>query len=464
MRLNDVYKGAMDRKKTEESKAEGERKPGRKRRVLRWLLVASGVAVALLVVFILSIPFIVTHIPLPDLDLDVSPYLEGDTAKLFDSRRITAEFDVKRGNPDGFRVRARGRLLDWPFRASSNVGFGFDGAKGDFTFVMEDAGFRLRSDFEVYSSTHWNFSATVPETRLSQDNAVLAQIISRLDAATASNLVFSGTLSLEAEGASTPERPVPSWKANVSLKDAGFALDAAGRRLEASGIRLRAGASGIADHIDIAPLFPRADSVAYAGFALTNVFASVRATERSYLVTEAGAGCCGGELKLYSLFLDPERLTAGATVFIDGVDAGEALSHVSGFSGEATGRLHGKLPFFLKDGKTLSFKNAYLFSTPGESGTLRLREATPILDNLAYGGVSAATRDNLANALSDMEYNVLKVELKRGAEGEDSALAVKLEGTATRGALTVPVNLGCTFHGDLDRLLKTGMNISRRYK
>ena len=78
----------------------------------------------------------------------------------------------------------------------------------------------------------------------------------------------------------------------------------------------------------------------------------------------------------------------------------------------------------------------------------------------AFAGIEIAPIDTSA----DRNPSPLKVELKRGAEGEDSALAVKLEGSATRGALTVPVNLGCTFHGDLDRLLKTGMNISRRYK
>ena len=135
---------------------------------------------------------------------------------------------------------------------------------------------------------------------------------------------------------------------------------------------------------------------------------------------------------------------------------------MSCFHGEASGRLHGKLPVFLKDGKTLRIKDAYLFSTPGETGNLRITDAKPILDNLAQGGVDKATRDNLEKVLANLDYNVLKVELRRGKDGEDSSLGLKIEGTATHGATTVPVNLDVTFHGDIDQLVDTGMKLSKR--
>ena len=54
------------------------------------------------------------------------------------------------------------------------------------------------------------------------------------------------------------------------------------------------------------------------------------------------------------------------------------------------------------------------------------------------------------------------MELRRGADNEDSALQLKLEGTATEGSVTVPVVLDVTFHGDFDRLVDTGMNLTRR--
>ena len=144
------------------------------------------------------------------------------------------------------------------------------------------------------------------------------------------------------------------------------------------------------------------------------------------------------------------------------MDAGEVLAHISAFNGTATGRLHGKLPFFLKDGRRLHLGDSYLFSTPGTTGTMRITNAQPILDNLAVAGVSEADRANLSKALANLDYKVLKVELVRGDDGEDSALALGIEGTSTYGKTTVPVKLDVTFHADLDLLVNTGMTISRR--
>ena len=138
------------------------------------------------------------------------------------------------------------------------------------------------------------------------------------------------------------------------------------------------------------------------------------------------------------------------------------LSCISAFHGNASGRLHGKLPFFLKDGKMIRFKDSHLFSTPGETGTIRIVDAQPILNNLALAGVPEAERENLSKVLADLDYNVLKVELKRGKDGEDSSLGLKIEGSATRGNTTVPVNLDVTFHGDLDQLINTGMKLRRK--
>ena len=149
-------------------------------------------------------------------------------------------------------------------------------------------------------------------------------------------------------------------------------------------------------------------------------------------------------------------------MFADGIDAGQVLSRLAYFRGEATGRLHGKLPFYFKDGRTLHIRNTYLFSTPGETGKMRIEDPNPVLDNLALGGVSEETRSNLAKALADLDYEVLKLELRRGEDGEDSTLAVKIEGSATRGGTTVPVNLDIAFHGDFDEIINLGLKFKRQ--
>ena len=456
---------------TDETKA-----PKRKsfaRRLLRAAVAVLFVSAVLLVVLALSLPFIITHVPIPELEFDISPYLTEKTSSLVKDRKATAELDIKGDKIDGFRIKAKGKLLDWPYSARAFVRFGFirrdagvgPWVDGKLSLSLDDTDWKLAADFNAKSAKKWDFTATIPERTLTQDDAVLAQLISRLAMPSVSNLVFAGKFSLDAEGECTEERPVPSWKIRGALKDVDASFDtAAGKNVDVKRLRVRFGADGIADHTDISPLFPRADSISAAGLVLSNVFASVRATERSYLVTEAGAECCGGELKLYSLFLDPEKLSAGATIFAENIDAGEVLSRVSGFRGDATGKLHGKLPFHLKDGKRLHIRNAYLFSKPGDTGTVRITDASPILDNLAAAGVPESDRSNLAKALANLDYSAMKVELIRGGKGEASALPLMIEGSATSGKTTVPVKLNVTFHGDFDQLVNMGLNISRRSK
>lgn len=425
-------------------------------------MIAAAAAMLSPVAIVLALPWIIPHVPLPEIDFDASPFLKGSASGLVDSRRVKARLEVRRGERGGFHVRAAGRLLDWPFKAAANVRFGFIRVYGDVSAELDGTGVKLLADFEARSAKNWRFAALVPEVRLSSGDAVLGQILPRLKMSAVSNVTCSGTLSFSAEGECRPDRPVPAWSASGMLKDVYATVDTGSQRAKLSNLRLRFGARGLADRREISPMFPRADSIEAAGVVLTNVFASIRATDRAYLVTEAGAGCAGGELKLYALFLDPEKLSAGATIYVEDVDAGEVLSLIKGFHGEATGRMHGKLPFYLRDGKELRIRNAYLFSTPGEKGKVRIDNANPILDNLAYGGVSEDVRGNLAKALANLDYTVLKVMLRRSEGNDSSALSLKLEGTATHGRTTVPVNLDVTFRGDLDQIINTGIKLKRR--
>ena len=433
----------------------------KKRSLWRRLSAAVAVLAIVLAALVLTVPLVLLYAPLPAIDFDASPYLGESASKLVADKRVVAKLKVRRGDGVGLRMEAAGRLLGWPFTARAGVKFGFVRADGNFALSLTDTEWRLSGAFVFRSPRNWSFSAKVPEAKFSSEDDVVGRILSNLELSSVSNIACSGSFSLSARGECTPELPVASWSARAGLKGVSASLAAGDAPVSVANLRVVFGATGIADRTEVMPMFPMADSIESAGVVLANVFASVRATERSLLVTEAGADCAGGELRLYSLFLDPQRLSAGATIYVDGVDAGEVLAHVSGFRGEATGRLHGKIPFFLKDGRELRFRDAYLFSTPGETGRVHVADPGPILDNLALGGVPEDTRDNLAKALGNLDYTVLRVVMRRGEEGA-SSLSLMLRGSATCGKTTVPVNLDVTFRGDLDQLVDTGMKFTRR--
>ena len=338
------------------------------------------------------------------------------------------------------------------------------GIAGKLQVQVKDSPWTLLvADFGA-SCCEWSASVKMPETQFSEDDGVLRTLLGKYPVAAVSNLTFSGSIALDARAERTFRMPVPVWSVKLPLRNlsAGFAMEE--KPFAVNGLSVTAGASGIADHIDIAPLHLRAKSISADGFVLTNFSASARMAEKSLLVTQASAGLCGGKVNVYSLTLDPETLNAGFTLFVDDVETGELLSHLSGFNGEASGRLHGKVRLFVrKGGKAVRLSDAFLYSTPGETGKLKLTDPTPVTDNLTMAEIDEATRNNVANALTDLDYSVLRLNLKPSKD-KTATLSTTIRGTATRGKTSVPVDITLNFNGELEQLINTGLGYSNLLK
>lgn len=310
----------------------------------------------------------------------------------------------------------------------------------------------------------WHARLRLPETDFDQSDPIVSRFLEPNLPGDISNLAFRASIAVDASVERTRRLPVPVWAARVPVRGVFANMVRNDRPLDVENLSVTLGASGIANHFDIAPMFLRASAVTASGFTMTNITATIRATEKALLVTRAKAGICGGTISLYSLFLDPKTLNAGLTLFLDDIDAGDILSHFQGFRGEASGRLHGKLHLFLKEGgKAIRLSDAFLYSNPGEWGKLKMEDASVVTDNLELAGIDESSRANVANALSDLDYSVLKLDLRHGTD-DTATLCVRLDGTATRGSLSVPVNLTVNFNGKLEQIVNTGLGLSNRLK
>ena len=322
---------------------------------------------------------------------------------------------------------------------------------------------RVTAEFGA-SCCEWSAAVRMPETTFSEKDPVLQALLERHPVTAVSNLTFSGSIALDAKAERTFRTPVPVWSAKLPIRNLSAAFLMADKPYAIEGFSVTPAASGLADHIDIATLRPRTKSIAADGFSLADVHASVRVTDKAVLVTEAAAGFCGGQVNLYSLFLDPKNLNTGFTLFLDDVNAGEALMHLNGFGGEASGRLHGKIKLFVREGgKAIRLSDAFLYSTPGETGKLKLQDPTPLTDNLALAGLDEAARNNVADALTDLDYSVLRLNLKRG-DGRNATLSTTVRGTATRRSVSVPVDITLNFNGELEQLINTSLGYSNLLK
>ena len=361
----------------------------------------------------------------------------------------------------------RSKVAEFGLPASPRMSLGYcwrngPGIAGKFTVhLLPD--WRITAEFGA-SCCEWSASVKMPETTFSANDDVLRTLLAKYPVTTVSNLTFSGSIALDAKAERTFRTPVPVWTAKLPIKDLSVSLMADDHLYSIQDLSVTPAASGLADHIDIATLRPRAKSIAADGLSLTDFHASVRVTDKAILVTEAASGFCGGQVNLYSLFLDPKNLNTGFTLFLDDINAGEALTHLNGFSGEASGRLHGKIKLFVrKGGKAIRLSDAFLYSTPGETGKLRLKNPAALTDSLALAGFDEAARGNVANALTDLDYSVLKLDLKRG-EGRSATLSTTVRGTATRGKTSVPVDITLNFNGALEQLINTSLGYSNLLK
>ena len=384
---------------------------------------------------------------------------------ILESREAEVDVTLKRREmaPAGrLSLSVKGRAFDWPLTASGAIDLSWSNlvtAAGSVRAELSDldggSPYAVTADFSA-SPSAWRADARIAEFELSSEDPVAGRLVSRLDAPAVSNLVFNGRVKLDVSAQKTEEVPVVAWTLRAPMRGFNAKLDLAGAPFELSGASVMLGASGIANHLDVEPVRLYMRALETSGFALTNAYASLRNEGRTLVVSEAGAGCCGGTVKLYSLSLDPEKLNAGFTLFVDDIDAGEALSHLNGFRGTATGRLHGKLPLSVRGGTKVRLRDAFLYSTPGETGNLKMWDSSLITDQLRLGGVPEETCGNLENALSNLDYTTLKLKFANEADG-DALLTMKLAGTATRGQLTVPVDITVNFRGAIEQILNLGL-------
>ena len=453
-----------------------------KRHAKSWLIALILVVFAYIAVRI-AIPFVVSSIEFREGVLDLSDKVTNAPPGLFKDKSVRYRFTVRRNDSGGYNIPVNAMLLGWPCSAEVRIkpkwrflGTDFE---GEANFRLNGSAFRLHAEFSgalhwsplFGPKVEWNATFEMPKAALSGKDPFLGWLVSNLEGvsvfgdggskATDTLLEFDGEVELKGQASQTLDRPVPKWGVTGRASGMSVRISENGRQTVITNLRIPFGASGVGDVITILPMFIKADRLETGGITFLEPFASVRATEAAFLVTEAGTGFCGGKLRLYSLFLDTTRLNAGATIFIDNVDTGQVLGLLDEFDGEATGKLNGKLPLRLINGREIRLGTAYLQSVPGETGKIMVYDPDSVASNLAMAGVTQDAASNIAKALTNLDYTVLRFSLEPEGEGQ-MLLTVKLQGSATRGTQTVPVSFEASFHGDIEHLANTSLQAATR--
>lgn len=422
--------------------------------VLSCLFLTAVLTVALL-------PFLLPLLPTIDVTLDLSDYLPDKQAKLFRHHDARLSLTFRRDDEWDVVVCGEGTLLDWPveFRARANYSIFGLSASGDARAHLLDTPWRPRARFTADLRDGWTAHLELPPTDFDETDPVVAVWRDELHRTSLTNLTVSGTVSLTLDAATTNGLPLATWKADSRLEDLRASWGPRDDRTVIRKAQARPTVSGLGAHVDVAPVFPTAESVDVGDLSFTNVYAAVLTGEKGFLASTVGAQIYGGEARIHSLYLDSETLNTGFTMFLDEIDAEQAINSLIGFKGRATGRLHGRLPLRYQ-AKNLRFGKSFLYSKPGQSGRLQLTKTDLIIDSMRAGGVSAEQCATTAKALGDMTYTALAIELELEDEATQThVLRFHVEGSSMIGKTAVPVTLTINTRGRLEQLVNFTLKV-----
>jgi len=183
-------------------------------------------------------------------------------------------------------------------------------------------------------------------------------------------------------------------------------------------------------------------------------------TRRGIFVDRAEVGWCGGSLNAYSVNWDFVRPHDDFVVYADRIDLGEALMMIMPFKGRMAGVLYGRFPVGIDQGH-VRLAPGFLYSLPGQGGSLRLEDSAQMRLLLDRSGIKGEVQEPLAKALSDLDFSTLKLDLEPREDGEGT-LRIKLVGKSNDKAWPAPVDLNLNLHGPLEKLVNMGLDVSRQ--
>lgn len=128
---------------------------------------------------------------------------------------------------------------------------------------------------------------------------------------------------------------------------------------------------------------------------------------------------CDGILRTGSIRLSPESERLIVTLYGDRLRLPAMLSQFGLGQAEGEGRVSGSLPLVISR-DNVRFRDAFLYSTPGETGQLRLQPSEPVSRTAA-----ASDQMQLAlEALADFSFNWVRLNLDTDAENLQLSLRV----------------------------------------
>jgi hypothetical protein len=146
-------------------------------------------------------------------------------------------------------------------------------------------------------------------------------------------------------------------------------------------------------------------------------------------IEKAGLDWCQGRINAAALRINRGAADYRLTLYCDRLNLAQLLRQMGAAEASGRGSVNGRVPVSWVNGR-LAFDNGFLYSTPGQSGTIRLTGTQALLAGLPPGSPQHTQLDIATEALKDYSYRWAKLHLQ--SEGEILLLKLQLDGKPNR--------------------------------
>ena len=146
---------------------------------------------------------------------------------------------------------------------------------------------------------------------------------------------------------------------------------------------------------------------------------------RSILVEKSHFNWCDGNVDAPAIRFTSGTADYNLILYCDRLNLARVLEQFGAASVKAEGELNGRIPLRYQNG-VLSFKDGFLFTTPGEPGKIRMTDTEILTAGIPSDTPQYVQMELARKALEDYDYSWAKLNLT--TEGEDLLLNMQLDG------------------------------------
>jgi len=152
-------------------------------------------------------------------------------------------------------------------------------------------------------------------------------------------------------------------------------------------------------------------------------------SDRSFLIESCRFKWCQGMVSTGSLRIDSQKDEYALDLYCDRLRLSEILKEIGAFQAEGQGSLNGKIPLSYNKGR-FEFNNGFLYSTPGQGGTIRIMGTDILTSGVPGDSVQFSQLELAGEALKNYTYKWAKLNLN--TIGDDLVVNMKFDGKPER--------------------------------